>query len=254
MKHSFQNQRRRSFLLIAGAGVFLAPLATDWFSANGFSIVDDNKTGLVISPEHLSCIRRLRFIWVPNVESGGPSVDFEAPFGSPNAYADLAKVAPAKSRPELKHLYAEVMKRLPVFTETAKLEPGSYVLPQPVVTRLKRSMADGDTGIKEDGSFYFTAEHAKLIAAIKWWYNEPSRFSFIFNLSLDPQDWVGGWRVATVNFKRPFGDMTYFEIDMARALGVDLKPNSKDPEEDRLFALYRQMHVALQVFVMHATL
>jgi hypothetical protein len=78
-------------------------------------------------------------------------------------------------------------------------------------------------------------------------------FSSTFDLNTDLPD-AGPWPVATVNFKRPFGDMSYFELDMVRTSGIDLKLNSKDPEEDRLFGLYQQMHVALQIFVMNAVI
>lgn len=47
--------------------------------------MSETGTDLEISPEHLSCLRRLRFIWVPNIELGGVFVAPEAPFGSPNA-------------------------------------------------------------------------------------------------------------------------------------------------------------------------
>jgi hypothetical protein len=217
--------------------------------------MSETGTDLEISPEHLSCLRRLRFIWVPNIESGGVFVDPEAPFGSPNAYDDLAQAVPGKSLPELRRLYGEVMIRLPEFTERAKLAPGSYILPAADVLRLKKNTDGGDSGIAGDGSFRFTSEHAKLIGAVRWWYGEGHRFSFDFDASVEPQDGPY-WRAAAVNFKRPFGDMTYFELDMAEILGVELDPDEElDPaQEERLLGLYKQMHVALQVFVLHAVL
>jgi hypothetical protein len=213
--------------------------------------VGDNGSDLVISAEHLNCIRSLRFIWIPAVEAGGPAVDFDAPFGSSDAYADLAKIAPHRNRSELKQLYADVMNRIPVFTEMAILEPGSYVLPQPIMLRLKEWDSDGDSGLREDGSFDFTAEHGKLIGAMRWRYMESQRLAWTFDVELDLRD-AGFWRVATVNFKRPFGDMTHFEFDMAKTLGIDLESNRK--EEERLTELYQQMHVALQIFAMNAAI
>ena len=60
------------------------------------------------------------------------------------------------------------------------------------------------------------------------------------------------WPVACANFKRPFGDMSNFSIDMANILGRPSKKGANDPEEDRLYELFDQMHIALQVFVMNA--
>jgi hypothetical protein len=230
--------------LDAGLGAFYRHLLTH--------LVGQSR--LVISGEHLNCIRSLRFVWIPNMESGGPAVDFGAPFGSPDAYSDLVKIAPGRNRSELKQLYADVMNRIPVFTETAKLEPGSFALPQPIVLRLKEFMTNGDSGIREDRTFNFTAEHGKLIGALRWWYIGSDGFSFTFDVGPDlpPDIDVGAWRAATVNFKRPFGDMTYFALDMAQTLGMDLEPNSNDLKENYFLGLYEQMHVALQVFVMNA--
>jgi hypothetical protein len=245
---------RRNFLLAVG-GMLAAPLAWNLLLAKqDASAPEAPNADLPVSPAHLACIRKLRFVWVPNVESGGPSVDMDAPFGSPDAYGDLARLVPATDRAGIKHIYAEVMNRLPVFARTAKLQPGLYSLPEAAVRRLKEFTNGGDTGIGVDGRFSFTQEHGKLIAAMKWRYAEPGRFGFFFNLSLDPRDWAGPWEVATVNFKRPFGDMTYFELDMAAVLGTHMETNAPDPEADRLFALYRQMHVAFQVFVLYAAL
>jgi hypothetical protein len=240
---------RRS-VVRGGARLGLGALSSALLKANAVAMTEGEEA-LEISPLHLACLRQLRFVWVPNVESGGPSVDFEAPFGSSDVYADLARIAKMNSKSELKRLYAAVMVRLAVFTEKGKLAPGHYSLPRETVLRLKRSVAA--SGISDDG-FHFTAEHAKLINALRWVYLEPTRYSFVFNLSLDPEDWTGFWRVPSVNFKRPFGDMTYFEIDMAAVLGLPFRPNSNDPNEARFSDLYQQMHAALQIFVMNAAL
>jgi len=243
----------RHSILGAGAGLGLVAGLSPLMFGNERAMAETEE-GLAISPLHLACIRQLRFIWVPNVESGGPSVDFEAPFGSPEAYNDLASISKIKFMWDLKRLYEAVMVRLEVFTDKARLAPGTYVLQPELVRRLEQFMTGGQNSIASDGSFAFTTEHAKLIAAFRWAYPEPRRLSFVYSLILGQQAASGAWRVPCANFKRPFGDMSYFEIDMAEILGVPFKPNTKDPEGERLFALYQQMHVALQVFVMNATL
>jgi hypothetical protein len=53
--------------------------------------------------------------------------------------------------------------------------------------------------------------------------------------------------VPIVHFKRPFGDMSAFEIDMARIIGQE--PPASDPHFNRL---YLEMWPALQAFVQHA--
>ena len=70
---------------------------------------------------------------------------------------------------------------------------------------------------------------------------------------LGSTDKLANWRgqiAFVVNFKRPFGDMTSFDIDMARILGLPRPPgNDFDPS---LWRLYAEMWPALQTFVEHA--
>ena len=55
-----------------------------------------------------------------------------------------------------------------------------------------------------------------------------------------------------MHFKRPFGDMTAFDIDMANILGRPRPPQHQlDPVLERL---YWDMWPALQTFVEHATI
>jgi hypothetical protein len=55
-----------------------------------------------------------------------------------------------------------------------------------------------------------------------------------------------------VHFKRPFGDMTAFDVDMANILGLPRPPErGLDPVLERL---YWEMWPALQTFVEHARL
>jgi len=58
-----------------------------------------------------------------------------------------------------------------------------------------------------------------------------------------------GYPAPVVHFKRPFGDMSAFEIDMAAILGLpSAKGDTIDPLLDRL---YWEMWPALQTFVEH---
>jgi hypothetical protein len=59
-----------------------------------------------------------------------------------------------------------------------------------------------------------------------------------------------GYPAPTLHFKRPFGDMSAFEIDMAEILGL---PQANGDTTDPLLArLYWEMWPALQAFVEHA--
>jgi hypothetical protein len=92
-----------------------------------------------------------------------------------------------------------------------------------------------------DRTFVFTAAHRALLKHLRFGWPQPSLI-FLGN---------GGQIVPTVNFKRPFGDMTAFDIDMAAILGRPPPPpgGKFDPA---LWRLYTEMWPALQVFVEHA--
>ena len=130
----------------------------------------------------------------------------------------------------LRRMFAQVMQRLPEFCSEALLRPGHYDV-------------DGE-------QVALSAEQIRLIPALAW----------------DVPDSVDGvalgngvWPVASVDFKRPYGDMTYFEADMASALGlpvgVDAQGRADLPDDTvtRLDALHHTMARVLRAFVLYAT-
>lgn len=187
-----------------------------------------------MTPTHIACIRRLRFISIPHIESGGPAVDYDAPFGSPNALTDLAEISGLDDPAELAALYFDVMAALPTFAQTATLAPGSYHLEA------------------EDVDIDFTAEHAKLIPAIRWAAIDANDLTDELTPGPDPSIPGGGWQIRSINFKRPFGDMTYFQLDMAEILGIPTAGELSPESEEHLNQVYDELHQALQVFVVHA--
>jgi hypothetical protein len=208
-----------------------------------------------LSPRHIACIRQLRFLWI-DAEAGAPSVDPEAPFGSNEALRDLAEITGETDEAALERLYIEVMNGLREFASTARLAPGRYVLPAPIVQLLQRFHEAEEAGIDEHGGFQFEAEHGKLIAALRW-VVMTDRVSFE-PIAIGACLCNGGlWLVTSANFKRPYGDMTYCELDMAEILGLPVDKSGDEyriaPElDERLNALHQRMHIALQVFVQHA--
>ena len=62
------------------------------------------------------------------------------------------------------------------------------------------------------------------------------------------------WECSMEDPKRPYGDMTYFEIDMARILGIPLAAGGRPRPQDerRLDQLHRETLPALQAFLLYA--
>lgn len=68
------------------------------------------------------------------------------------------------------------------------------------------------------------------------------------------------WRTATMDCKRPYGDFTYYQADMARILGLPVtadaegKATLRDADEERLSLLHNEMQWVVQAFIEHAEL
>ena len=64
------------------------------------------------------------------------------------------------------------------------------------------------------------------------------------------------WRQMFMNAKRPYGDMTYFELDMAAILGEPVERTEEDalPEaqQQRLWKLHTETLPALQLYLLQA--
>jgi hypothetical protein len=97
--------------------------------------------------------------------------------------------------------------------------------------------------LEPDRTFLFTSAHRALLKQLRFGWPRPSRISIF-------PAW-GGQIVPVVNFKRPFGDMSAFDIDMAAILGLP-RPVDNGKFDPALWRLYTEMLPALQAFVEHA--
>jgi hypothetical protein len=97
-----------------------------------------------------------------------------------------------------------------------------------------------------DGTFLFTREHLLLIRHLRFGWPHRNMLVLFDSRSRTP--------VPIVNYKRPFGDMTAFEIDMAEILDLPRPPFNDTPLDQKLSNLYWEMWSALQVFVEYASI
>jgi hypothetical protein len=205
---------------------------------------------------HLAAIRKLRFTWDNLVESGGPTVDPLRPYGSRDMTRDLGPIIGTRSTEAVATFHIEVARALSWALENGVLPEGRYPLAHLDNTAIEGAMLRGTDQLSEaqiaairseipklepDRSFLFTATHRALLKHLRFDWPLPS---LIF-----PRN--GGQVVPAVNFKRPFGDMSAFDIDMAEILGLP-RPADNGKFDPALWALYTEMLPALQVFVEHA--
>ncbi len=200
----------------------------------------------------LRALRRLRIAWTWAIESGGPMVDWQMPYGSKDFDADLRELAGTQDTKAIDAFHLDVARAFFWALEHGELTEGRYTI-APWTNQSMRDRLREDFGklpeeriaaaladlphLSPDGTFAITGAHRRLIKEMRFDWPGPPNAARADGMLLVP----------VVHFKRPFGDMTAFELDMARIIGQD--PPSNDPHFNHL---YLEMWPALQAFVQHA--
>ncbi|MCH1995598.1 hypothetical protein L7Q78_22660, partial [Achromobacter xylosoxidans] len=144
---------------------------------------------------------------------------------------------------------AEVCRLVPTYVrQLGRLAPGRYAVPPE-----RREMFDfPDSGVDAQGRFELRREHLTLLRAASW------REAGKDELEAVLREGDAFWPMPFIDGKRPYGDSSHYQIDMARLLGepypIDAKGRAiTDPARDaRLESLHWQTAAALQVFLAHA--
>ncbi len=204
-----------------------------------------------LADHHIALIRQAVISWAPT-EIGAPAIDPEKPFGSVStraAIARAAKLGSSKDTRRLKAIYSEIGYALQSVLWYGELEPGVYSVPHPLngewswLDRLARDYKKSpEPKVIE---FEFKETHRRLLAqAILRWTNWPE------GLGDDHMNPTPG-----IDPKRPYGERTYYQADMAEILGMPVKDGDKpltEQQEKALVTLHHEMKRALQVFVVKA--
>lgn len=221
---------------------------------------DEEFPAPIITPKHIEALRKMRFAWDSRIESGGPVVDPFTPYGSASMAADLAPIVGSSDRDAVARFHREVSEVLVWALDNCTLEPGQYRLAHltnSAMEQRRRQDLDGLPAsrieaivaelprLEPDGWFRFTDQHRRLLQHLRFEWPAPD---FVWLVARN----IWGYPVPTVHFKRPFGDMTAFDHDMADILERPHPgPGQRDPVLDRL---YLEMWPALQTFVEHVTI
>ncbi|AHB50387.1 hypothetical protein W911_15655 [Hyphomicrobium nitrativorans NL23] len=211
-----------------------------------------------ITPAHLVLLRQMRFSW-DGAERGAPMLDPARPYGRRDLMAQLAEVFPGEDAPTLAQRHVEMFFVLARVLVHGRLSSGRYILrniePDDLRAALRGyggddELSDADIGLDADGAVTVGDEHLKLMrdTQIRW----PSEWDCEERLD------EGAYPAAAMDSKRPYGDMTFIEIDMARILGrlPPAPPDGVFEPEPALAAhlqrLHWQMLGAMQAFVENA--
>jgi hypothetical protein len=247
-------------------GVLLAAATLGWLlirEVRQFQLAlhvyrDEQFPAPTITPKHVEALRKMRFAWDSRIESGGPVVDQFTPYGSRSMAADLAPIIGTGDRHAVARFHREVSEVLIWALDNCTVEPGQYRLAHLTnasMEQRRRQDLDGLPAsrieaiiaelprLEPDGYFRLTDQHRRLLQHLRFEWPDPD-----FVLVVARNIW--GYPVPTVHFKRPFGDMTAFDYDMADVLERP-RPGQRDPLLERL---YLEMWPALQTFVEHVTI
>lgn len=205
----------------------------------------------------LDLIRHISLSWDP-AESGAPilntihpkegaDIDPEDLFSILGDFIGVKMAGEDYSDEELENLWQAFYDIgecvMPIFAWHAKLKPGTYTTFNPWSEIPVDDFFEGSNikiPMKEETlEFELTETHLKLIPYLKFrFYDEYQR--------------------PTVDSKRPYGDMSYFYIDMAEALGIEVPVNDEGEAEfdqkqiDVFEQLHHEMLIALTVFFKYA--
>jgi hypothetical protein len=209
-----------------------------------------------ITTKHVAALRKLRFAWNTLVESGGPVVDPWTPYGSEDMAADLGPIIGTSDRVAIARFHREVSSVLFEALKHCDLADGQYRLSHLDNAWMEQRLRKDLSGLSRervetvvaqlprlnpDSRFQFTDQHRRLLRELRFEWPDRQLMWIVAR---------SGYPAPVVHFKRPFGDMTAFEIDMANILGLPRpRKYALNPVLERL---YWEMWPALQTFVEHA--
>lgn len=238
----------------AAAGLLVNPAD----AIANFSDVISGNAPFAVNAEHIALLRRLRFSW-DTAEIGAPMVDADAPYGAADTLATLAAVSGAKTDEDRVRRHIETLAALRAMLRHGVLAPGDYPLQNLSPQEIQKIMLgyfeeaspanDTALGLTADGKFRLTQEHLTMLKSLMFeWPHESDAEDLISD---------GRWPAPMLDPKRPYGDMSYFELDMAHILGLTFKIENgekvlTEAQEKPLQLLHWQMLGALQVFVENA--
>lgn len=200
-------------------------------------------TNFELTLERIALIRRMVVAW-NGTEAGAPTIHPDAPYGSTDRDDDIYNVTGDDEGAQEEH--RALGQALGVFLQNAALKPGRYQYHNPLAKLAPSDVfdlfRDEETGkTPEHITFDVTQEHLKLLP----------------QLSLE---WDDAYDVPAIDPKRPYGDMTWYTVEMAVHLGEPPEKDANgravmsDATEQRLMRLHREMQPVMQIFLRSADL
>jgi len=214
--------------------------------------------GFELTDDHVTVIRRMRLSW-NGTEGGAPQQDPDRPFldaGTLELLGQLANVGAAQT--DKVDFLVQRRAALSQFCQQAQLTPGQFHISNISFGDVSDALGwleDWETiiGVGPDMAFDMTRDDIVLAKAAQWdWPDEDDMAE-----ALDAGEIAG----PTVDPKRPYGDMSYFELDIHRVLGWPIEKRNDDgfiaitdAQAGRALNLHFRQLCAMQVLLEHGRL
>ncbi|MEM7056496.1 MAG: hypothetical protein AAF557_02805 [Pseudomonadota bacterium] len=205
----------------------------------------------------MSLIRRAVLV-LDRVESGAPKLSGKIPFGSNDPWGDVQRAFGTSDDTATAAALVNFTNHLTDFSERAELTPGTYAMKNITADDLRREFDwleadDAYLGLTPDGKVIVTEDHLKLIRGIYWEW--PNEYDVEDTLAFDQ------WPMPAVDGKRPYGDMSFYQLDAHRLLEWPVEKRTADgyielteQQIEHGARLHTQMLGVTQVFLERAEL
>lgn len=208
-----------------------------------------------LTQKQVDLIRKARIGW-GTAEMGAPMLDIYRPyFGGPTARHLELLLGDEAFDMEKAEFLISMVSAFSSFCRDAAIEPGIYTLQnidaEDVAAAAGRDPKRMDWfGLNEDGTFTLTADLIALVRNLQWdWADEDDMADVLHEGELPSP---------MVDPKRPYGDMSYFQLDIHRILGwkTELKTQEgyvqlTDAQEVAASDLHFRTMLAAQVVLEH---
>lgn len=175
------------------------------------------------------------------------------PYGGESISADLGGLIGTRDALAALSFHTEVAALLAWALKNAAIDEGSYPIDRDVRDGMTESLGrivshlppdhvarvlDGFPFLRSDAPFILKREHIQLLRHLRFEWPSDAMIALMQ---------ARGWApVATVNFKRPCGDMSAYALDMEQSLALP-PPADATARQEWLGNLYRELWPALQM-------
>lgn len=214
--------------------------------------------GFQLTQGQLMLIRKARLGW-NTAEIGAPQLDLAQPYTGGATPQHLTALMGDEATDMQKAGFLILMvSAFASFCREAQIAPGSYVLDNIDAAHVAAAAGHdaeraGWFGLNSDNSFTLTDELITLVRHLQWeWPDEDDMGDVLYK---------GELAGPTVDPKRPYGDMSYFQLDIHRILGWPKDAQTAegyvkltDAQQEAAIELHFKVMLAAQTMIEHGQL